>query len=105
MSSGLKCSDFKGECEEPRTSQQEVLRCKVTSRLVTTFLLRDFADRDLTAYLIHSHPDGFLLMHNQLTRRGDKGDLKVQSHLEHDKGIRLFDVSLRWPHSSQQVRV
>ena len=31
-------------------------------------LVMDLADCDLTAYLIHSHPDVCLLMNNQLTR-------------------------------------
>ena len=36
-------------------------------------------------------------MNNQPTRRADKGNPTVESHLEQDKEIRLFSVALRWP--------
>ena len=38
-------------------------------------------------------------MNDQLTRRADKRNPIVQSHLEQDKGIRLFNVALRWTHN------
>ena len=41
-------------------------------------------------------------MNNQLTRRAGKGNPTVVSHLEHDKGIRLFNVALRWLHGSSE---
>ena len=67
---------------QPDTFQPQVSRCRVNSRLVTTLLSssifsQHLVDRDLSAYLIHSHLDIFLLMNYQLTRRADKGNLIV----------------------------
>ena len=56
-------------------------------------------------------------MNSQITRRADKvypncsdrcADKRkptVQSHPEQDKGIQLFDVALRWAHSSLRVSI
>ena len=45
----------------------------VLSFFVSFFV--DLPDRDLTAYLIHSHPGIFPFMKNQLARRADKENL------------------------------
>ena len=46
-----------------------------------------------------------LLMNSQLTRRADMKNPTVQSHLEQDKEIRLFNLALCWPHSSLRVSI
>ena len=67
--------------------------------------LMDVADKDLTSYLTHSHPDVFLLMNNQPHTLSRQEDSNCQPHLERNKEIRRFSVALRWPHRSQRVSI
>ena len=67
------------------------------NKLLLLDFVRILADRDLTAYLSHSHPDVvffFLFVYNQLTPRPDKEKPTVKSRVEEDKGNLLFNVAL-----------
>ena len=78
VSSGQMCLDFKVECGESRTlsAANFAVRSEFTlgdNKFVIFDFFQDLADRDVTVYLTHGHPNVFFpLMNNQLARRADK---------------------------------
>ena len=86
------CPDFEGESAESRTFSSQASHCRVEFT---------FGD-NLIPFCVFS---AFLSMNDQLTRRADKRNPTEKPHLEQDKGIRLFNVALRWTHRSLRLSI